>query len=190
MISLMSKEYCDEHEYKIQPLDQLVSREGSGGVDIPYLDYVKVKMWIPEINSFEQDVLMLVSHTTTHYHKIVPFQVDSRIIDQVVKNIMDEELKSLSQSQKLAYVCTGLSKSSQVRDKEFDLDQVEGNVIITKKVAIPTFQTVFVKELTKVTGYHKHVHMLEEPFHKCQHIFVPGNTTELKPGGSQVDVVL
>ena len=53
-------------------------------------------MWIQEISSFEQDVLMLVSHTTTHYHKQVPFQVGSRIIDQVVKNIMDEELRSLS----------------------------------------------------------------------------------------------
>ena len=38
---------------------------------------------------------MLVSHTTTCYHKWVPFQVGSRIIDQVVKNIMDEELRSL-----------------------------------------------------------------------------------------------
>ena len=27
-----------------------------------------------------------------------------------------------------------------------------------------------------------------EPSHKCQNILVQGNTTELKPGGSQVDV--
>ena len=31
MISMMSKEYCDEHEYEIQTLDQLVPIEGSGG---------------------------------------------------------------------------------------------------------------------------------------------------------------
>ena len=31
MISVMSKEYCDEHKYEIQPLDQLVPIEGSGG---------------------------------------------------------------------------------------------------------------------------------------------------------------
>ena len=42
----------------------------------------------------------------------------------------------------------------------------------------------------KVTGHHKHVHVLVEPSPKCQNIFVPGNTTELKLGGSQVDVVL
>ena len=76
---------------------------------------------------------MLVSHTTTCYHKQASFQVDSRIINQVAKNIMDEELRSLSQSWKLAYVGTVLSKSSQVGevDKEFDLNQVKGNVVIT-----------------------------------------------------------
>ena len=36
MISMMSKEYCDKHEYEIKPLDQLVLIEGSGGADVPY----------------------------------------------------------------------------------------------------------------------------------------------------------
>ena len=85
MISMMNKEYCDEHRCEIQPLNQLVSIEGSGGMDIPYLGYFKVKMWIPGIISFQQVVLMLVSHTTTCYHKRVPFHAGSRIIDQVVK---------------------------------------------------------------------------------------------------------
>ena len=76
---------------------------------------------------------MLVSHTTTHYHKWVPNQVGSKIIDQVVKDIHDEKLRSLSQSWKLAYVGTVLSKSSQVGNNEFDLGQVRGNVVITKK---------------------------------------------------------
>ena len=44
MISMMSKEYCDKHEYEIQPLDQFVLIEGSGGADVPYLGYVEVRM--------------------------------------------------------------------------------------------------------------------------------------------------
>ena len=44
MISMMSKGYCDEHGYEIQPLDWLVPIGGSGGVDVPYLGYVKVRM--------------------------------------------------------------------------------------------------------------------------------------------------
>ena len=63
---------------------------------------------------------------------------------------MEEELKSLAQSWKLAYVSTVLSKSLQVTDKEFDLDQVKGKVIVTKKVIIPAFQIIIVKELTRV----------------------------------------
>ena len=41
---------------------------------------------------------MLVSHTTTCYHRRVPIQVGSQIIDQVTNCITEEELQSLSQS--------------------------------------------------------------------------------------------
>ena len=34
MISMMSKGYCDKHRYEIQPLDGLVSIEGSGGAEV------------------------------------------------------------------------------------------------------------------------------------------------------------
>ena len=100
---------------------------------MPYLSYIEVRMQIPGINSFDQDVLMLVSHTTTCYHKRVPIQVGRRIIDQIVRSLTEDELKSLSQSWKLTYLSTILSKSSQIRDTEFDLDQVKGKVVVTKR---------------------------------------------------------
>ena len=71
-ILMMSKGYCDEHRYEIQPLDWLVPIEGSGGADVAYLGYVEVRMQILGISSFDQDVLMLISHTTTLYHKRIP----------------------------------------------------------------------------------------------------------------------
>ena len=52
MISVMRKGYCDEHRCEIQPLDQFVPIEGSGGADVPYLGYVEVRMQIPGISSF------------------------------------------------------------------------------------------------------------------------------------------
>ena len=76
---------------------------------------------------------MLISHTTTCYHRRVPLQEGSQIIDQVTNCMAEEELKSLSLSWTLAYVSTVLSKSSQVSDQEFDLDQVKGKVVTTKK---------------------------------------------------------
>ena len=96
-------------------------------------------MHIPGINFFDQDVLMLVSHTTTQFHKRVSIQVGSTIIDQIVRSLMEEELKSMSQSWKLACISTILSKSSQVGDKECDLNQVKGKVVLTKKVVVPAF---------------------------------------------------
>ena len=106
MILMMSRGYCDEHGYEIQPLDLLVLREQSGGADIPYFSYVEVRMHIPGIHSFDRNVVMLVSHTITHYHHRVTIQVGSHSIDQVANCISEGELQSLSQSWKLAFVST------------------------------------------------------------------------------------
>ena len=64
----MDKDYCHERGYEIQLLEHLVPIEGSGG-NVPYLGYAGMRMHIPGINSFDRDVLMLVSSTTTKYHK-------------------------------------------------------------------------------------------------------------------------
>ena len=83
-----------------------------------------------------------------------------------------------------------ISKSALVSDREFNLDQVKGKVVTSEKVKIPALQTVVVKGLTMVTGHQKCVHVLVEPSPKCTSIFVPGDTSELGPGGSGVTVVL
>ena len=190
MILMMSKGYCEEHGYEVQPLDLLVPIEGSRGADVPYLGYVEVRVHNPGIHSFDQDILMLISHTTTHYHQRVPIQVGSYIIDEVTNCLSEDELQSLSQSWKLAYVSTIISKAALISDLEFDLEQVKGKVVTSKKVKIPAFQTMIVKGLTKVTGHQKHIHVLVEPSPKCTSVFVPRNTSELRPGGSIVTVGL
>ena len=85
---------------------------------------------------------------------------------------------------------TIISKSSQVSNQEFDLEQVKGKVVITREVKVPTFQTMITEWLMKVTGHQKCAHALVEPFPKCMSVFVPGNTSELTPGESSVTVVL
>ena len=85
---------------------------------------------------------------------------------------------------------TLISKSSQESDQEFDLDQVKDKVVTTKKVKIPVFQTVITKGLRKVTGHQKCVHVLVEPSPNSKGVFIPGNTSELIPGGPGVAVVL
>ena len=97
--------------------------------------------------------------------------------------ITEDELQSLPLILEISICEYYIIKSSQVGDQEFDLDQVKGKVITTKKVKIPTFHTVIAKGLTNVTGHQKHVHVLVEPYLKCKSIFIPGNTSELIPGG-------
>ena len=190
MILMMSTDYCDEHGYEIQSVEHLASIEGSGGANVPYLGYVEVRMCIPGINSFDRDVLMLISSTTTCYHQRVPIQVGSHIIDQVTNCISEDELQSLSQSWKVAYVSMIISKAALVSDPEFDLHQVRGKVVTCEEVKIPVLQTIVVKGLTMITGHCKHVHVLVEPSTKCVNVFILGNTSELRPGRSDVTVVL
>ena len=116
-------------------------------------------MHIPGISSFDQDVLILLSQTTTHYHKRVLIQIGRCISDQVTNCITEDKLQSFSQSWKLAYVSTIISKSSQVSDPELDLDQGKGKVVTTKKVKIHAFQAVIAKGLMTVTRHQKHVHV-------------------------------
>ena len=132
-------------------------------------------MRILGISSFDRDVLMLVSSTTTHYHKRVPIQVGSHIIDQMTNCISEDELQSLSQSWKVAYISTIISKAALVSDPEFDLDQVRGKVVTCREVKIPALQTIVVKGLTMITGHCKHVHELMESSPECVNVFVLGH---------------
>ena len=147
-------------------------------------------MHIPGIISFDKDVLMLLSSTTTHYHQRVPIKVGSHIIDQVTNCISEDELQSLSQSWKVAYVTTLISKAAPVIDPEFDLNWVRGKVVTCEEVKIPALQTIVVKGLPMTTGHCKHVHVLMEPSPKCVNVFILGISSELRPRRSDVTVVL
>ena len=104
--------------------------------------------------------------------------------------ISEEELQSLSQSSKLGYVSTIILKATSVSDLEFDLDNVRGRVVTSEEVTIPASQTVVVKGLSIITGHHKHVHVFMESSPKCVNVYIPGNTSELRPGKSKVNVVI
>ena len=147
-------------------------------------------MHIPGINSFDGDVLMLISPTTTKYHQWVLIQVGSHVIGQVTSCISEKELQSLSQSWKTAYVSTIISRAIFISDPDFNLDQVKGSVVISEEVTIPAMQITVVKGLTTIMGHHKSVHVFVESSPKCTTVFILGNTSELKAGNSHIEVVV
>ena len=102
----------------------------------------------------------------------------------------NEELQSLSQSWKMAYVSTIISKATSVSDPKFDLDYVRGRVVTSEEVTIPASQTIVVKRLTTITGHHKHVHVFMEASPKSVNVFVLGNTSKLRLGKSEIEIVI
>ena len=82
-----------------------------------------------------------------------------------------------------------ISKTAPVSDLEFDLDKVRRKVVTCEEAKIPASQTVVIKGLTTITGHCKHVHVLMELSPKCVNVFILGNTSELRPGKSDVNVV-
>ena len=81
-------------------------------------------------------------------------------------------------------------KAISVSDPGSDLDQVRGRVVISEEVITPASQITVVKGLTMITGHHKHIHVLMESSNKYMNIFILGNTSELKPGNSNIEVVI
>ena len=63
-------------------------------------------------------------------------------------------------------------------------------MVISEEVAIPALQITVMKGMTMITGHHKCVHVLVELSPKCMNVFVLGNTSELKPGNSDIKVVI
>ena len=59
---------------KLEPkqLQSILRIEGSGGLEVPYLDYVEVHLRIPEVKAFDQDVLLLIIYPKVHTHNIPP----------------------------------------------------------------------------------------------------------------------
>ena len=89
-----------------------------------------------------------------------------------------------------AYVSTIISKATSISDPDFNLNQVKGSVVISDEVTIPASQITVVKGLTSIMGHHKCVHVLVELSPKCTAVFILGNTYELKPGNSNIKVVI
>ena len=103
--------------------------------------------------------------------------------------ISEEKLQSLSPPWKTAYASTIISKTKVISDPDFNLNPVQGKVVIREEVTILASQITVVKGLT-ITGHHKHVHVFVELSPKCTTVFILENTSKLKPGNSHIEIVV
>ena len=133
------------HYTTIHQLDRILKLETTGGGDIPYMGYVEVNLKIPEIKSFNEDMLMLVIKDST-YAQWVPIQLWTLHIVRVMDFNQWKEITQLSTKWKWSKIASLLIiKLVQVEDKlkkTFSLDQEDGMVKLTKTVKIPPFSTI------------------------------------------------
>ena len=70
-VSSISSQFCEDLTLQIQPLRRLLELEWTGGSAIPYLGYVEVKLQIPGIKNYNEEVLLLVIPTMTYSEKVL-----------------------------------------------------------------------------------------------------------------------
>ena len=108
-------------------------------------------------------------------------------IDEALSLVTGEEYGKLSATWVRAnFPPRPISGSTQVRESEFDLETIKGDVRITKQVTFGPFETKHVLGLTECSTHYKRVHVVTEALEKFQHGAVKPICTylELKPGSS------
>ena len=108
---------------KIHKLDTLLDIDGTGGIDVPYLGYVKARLGIEEIQGMDEDCLFLVV-PNSKYTERVPVSIGTLHTDRCLKVLRGDEVENLSKAWERALFPRYLMKSKTLKDPEFDLDQV------------------------------------------------------------------
>ena len=107
-LSSISLAWVKKLNLKPQQLLSILQIEGSRGLDVPYLGYIETHLGIPEIRSFDTDVLLLVvpdSMQTMH----TPITIGTLHIDVVIKLATKKELESLNKQWKRSLIAIKLT---------------------------------------------------------------------------------
>ena len=196
-VSTITTSFAKKLHLPIKKLKSLLNVEGTGGIDVAYKGYVEANLKFPEVKAFNEDALFLVINDSAYGEK-VPIQIGTLHIDRALELASEEELKSLSQQWKRGRLATILaSKSVLLKPNskgEYDLDQVKGDLKLTKKVTLAPFETIKISGMSKVQGHEKRVNVITESTNKNNMVngsvcTVPCYTT-LKPGSRKVHVAL
>ena len=114
-------------------------------------------------------------------------------IDQILTQATPEEVASLGKAWDRARISSyiGGRAVKLQQGTDFVLDQVKGNLKLTKGVILQPFEVVKVHGITKVRNYQKWVNIIVEPKEThCKTISAIPTYSHLKPGSSKISVGL
>ena len=89
-MSAMTKSFAKALELELKSLDSILDIERSRGGKVPYHGYVECRLNLPQIEKFDQDVLMFVIDDSP-YGARVPVQIGTLHIDMAISLAMEEE---------------------------------------------------------------------------------------------------
>ena len=160
------------------------------------MGFVEVHLKIPEVKTFDQDVLFLIIPDSAHT-QYTPITLGNLHIDMAIKLATEKELKNFNKQWQRSLVPTKLSmKEVQILNIEEAqiVSKLDSGVKLVKDMTIGPFETVEAKRVLKKTPNHyKRVNVVVDDLGEGQHcrdIAVVHQLQILKPGSDRIPVIL
>ena len=190
-IQLVSKQFCEDNEWEIQPIEKLTECSTVNGEIFGYEGFVEVNVQIPG-RDFSEDHLFLVTSELNH-QKEIPVVLGTYFIESLSRylhGIDKNEFDSLDYTVKQAYL--SWVEATRIREK-YGCEPPLGFVKITKPVLIQAGTSREIHGLTKIKHGGYAVNCISEPAIGQQLPnglkLIPGYSP-LSPGSCRVSAVV
>ena len=190
-IQLVSKQFCEDNEWEIQPIEKLTECSTVNGEIFGYEGFVEVNVQIPG-RDFSEDHLFLVTSEISH-QKEIPVVLGTYFIESLSKylhGIDKDEFDSLDYTVKQAYL--SWVETTRIREK-YGCEPPLGFVKTTKPVLIQAGTSREIHGLTKIKHGGYAVNCISEPAigHQLPKglKLIPGYSP-LSPGSCRVSAVV
>ena len=160
-IQLVSKQFCEENDWEIQPIEKLTECSTMNGEVFGYESFVEVNVQIPG-RDFSEDHLFLVTSEISH-QKEIPVVLGTYFIDSLSRylhGIDKEEFDSLDYTVKQAYL--SWVEAARIREN-YGCEPPLGFVKTTKPVNIQAGTSREIHGLTKIKHGGYAVNCISEP---------------------------
>ena len=160
-IQLVSKQFCEENDLEIQPIEKLTECSTMNGEVFGYEGFVEVNVQIPG-RDFSEDHLFLVTSEISH-QKEIPVVLGTYFIDSLSRylhGIDKEEFDSLDYTVKQAYL--SWVEAARIREK-YGCEPPLGFVMTTKPVVIQAGTSREIHGLTNIKHGGYTVNCISEP---------------------------
>ena len=190
-IQLVSKQFCEDNEWEIQPIEKLTECSTVNGEIFGYEGFVEVNVQIPG-RDLSEDHLFLVTSEISH-QKEIPVVLGTYFIESLSKylhGIDKDEFDSLDYTVKQAYL--SWVEATRIREK-YGCEPPLGFVKTTKPVLIQAGTSREIHGLTKIKHGGYAVNCISEPAIGQQLPkglkLIPGYSP-LSPGSCRVSAVV